>query len=129
MIRLEDLGRLAGIPQADAERLLRTGRSNGRPESTYAHRGRVDAVTVLWRLEALLGADTDAVVAAAARLVHGAVENDLVGRPIALVAPVHHYGAKGVPRPTLSPRANVGALLGGRAGLVVDLGAPLGDWS
>lgn len=130
-IPIERLAELAGVDTAErAYQLLRLGRSNGHPETTTVDPQRVAVVAVLARLEAVMLADPR-LLEHAARLLHDAASHaGLIGLPRSLVVPVESVSSptRKVPPPVLSTRANVGALLAGRSGFVVDLGSIAADW-
>lgn len=133
-VDLADLARLAGVEDFDtAYELLRLGRSNGRPETSAVDTDRVAVVAVLGRLRHLLpdlAVPADRHLEGIARLLHAAVPLGAIGAPRSIVVPVAVTGETGsAPAPVLSTRANVGALLAGRAGIVLDLGPVITDWS
>lgn len=141
-IRLEDLAIAAGVDtDEDAYRLLRLGRTahegskgkgGGRAETRTVAIERVPVVAVLARLERLLPElcpPPDEVLLQTARVLHAHGVAESIGMPRAIVVPISGGPGRNLPPPAMATRMNVGGLLAGRAGIVVDLGSILTDWS
>lgn len=132
-IRIEDLALAAGVDtDEEAYRLLRLGRSSGRPETGSVDPERVGVVAVLARLSRALPdicPPPDDVLLHVARMLHSTGVAESIRMPRAIVVPISGGPGRNLPPPAMTARPNVGGLLAGRAGLVVDLGNILTDWS